>query len=269
VLEFMIWDLESCSGPIVPPCTKLSCQDQHIQCGPAGDGCGGSLDCGPCTAPQTCGGGGVSFVCGSPPDSGTCQPQTCPQQGKNCGPAGDGCGNLIQSCGTCNPPEVCGGGGVPGVCAIPDAGPCVPQTCQQQGFNCGPAGDGCGNLIPNGCGNCTPPQTCGGGGTPGVCASPTCSPKTCQAQSIQCGPAGDGCGNQIDCGPCPPGQACGVGGVPGQCAPFCVPKTCKQLGFNCGPAGDGCGSLIQCGSCNLPQTCGGGGLPGICGGGTQ
>jgi hypothetical protein len=36
------------------------------------------------------------------------------------------------------------------------------------GFNCGPAGDGCGNLIPS-CGTCTPPDTCGGGGKAGVC----------------------------------------------------------------------------------------------------
>jgi hypothetical protein len=270
VLEFMIWDLESCSGPIVPPCNKRSCQDQNIQCGPAGDGCGGALDCGPCTAPQTCGGGGTPFVCGAPPDGGPCQPQTCGSQHIQCGPAGDGCGNLIAGgCGNCAPPQVCGGGGVAGQCAIPDAGPCVPKTCQELGLNCGPAGDGCGNLIPNGCGTCTPPQTCGGGGVPGVCGAPTCTPKTCHDQSIQCGPAGDGCGNSLDCGPCPPGQACGAGGVPGQCAPFCVPKTCKELGFNCGPAGDGCGNLIQCGSCTLPQTCGGGGLPGICGGGTQ
>src|ERR1700683_3945495 len=34
------------------------CAQQGVTCGPAGDGCGGALQCGPCTAPETCGGGG-------------------------------------------------------------------------------------------------------------------------------------------------------------------------------------------------------------------
>src|SRR5262249_48331805 len=33
-------------------------------CGSIADGCGGTLNCGSCTAPQTCGGGGVANVCG-------------------------------------------------------------------------------------------------------------------------------------------------------------------------------------------------------------
>ncbi len=270
VLEFMIWDLESCSGPPLPQCTPRTCQQQNVGCGPAGDGCGGTLDCGSCPSGQTCGGGGTPFVCGAPPDGGTCRAQSCPQAHITCGPAGDGCGNLIPGgCGTCPTGQACGAGGVPGQCAPPDAGTCAPQTCTQQGVNCGPAGDGCGNLIAGGCGTCPAGQTCGGGGVPGKCGGPTCTPQSCQAQKIACGPAGDGCGTSLDCGPCPAGQTCGGGGVPGQCSGTCVPKTCKQLGFNCGPAGDGCGGLIQCGSCTLPQTCGGGGLAGICGGGTQ
>jgi hypothetical protein len=54
-------------------------------------------------------------------------------------------------------------GGMVGQC-----GPsCVPRTCQQQNIACGPAGDGCGNLLD--CGTCTSPDTCGGGGVPGQC----------------------------------------------------------------------------------------------------
>jgi hypothetical protein len=44
-----------------PCCAPTSCAEQHIDCGPAGDGCGGILQCGqstPCTPPRTCGGGG-------------------------------------------------------------------------------------------------------------------------------------------------------------------------------------------------------------------
>jgi hypothetical protein len=92
---------------------------------------------------------------------------TCAQQGIACGAARDGCGDLIQ-CGSCPSGQSCGGGGVPGQCGAPDGGGgCVPLTCQQQNINCGPAGDGCGNLIQ--CGTCVSPQTCGGGGTPGQC----------------------------------------------------------------------------------------------------
>ena len=35
-------------------------------------------------------------------------------------------------------------------------------TCADQGYNCGPAGDGCGNIIM--CGDCPAGQICGGGG---------------------------------------------------------------------------------------------------------
>jgi hypothetical protein len=41
-----------------------TCASQHIQCCPAGDGCGNELMWGSCVAPLTCGGGGVSGVCG-------------------------------------------------------------------------------------------------------------------------------------------------------------------------------------------------------------
>src|SRR5277367_2446039 len=43
-------------------------------------------------------------------------------------------------------------------------GECVPKTCTELDANCGPGGDGCGNLLQ--CGNCQAPQTCGGGGKP-------------------------------------------------------------------------------------------------------
>jgi hypothetical protein len=115
ILEYMIWDLSSCVPPPPPPvCKPLTCPQLGIGCGPAGDGCGKSIDCGPCTPPQTCGGGGVPGQCGIL-DAGVCKPITCQQQHVGCGPAGDGCGNALD-CGPCTPPETCGGGGVPGQC---------------------------------------------------------------------------------------------------------------------------------------------------------
>jgi hypothetical protein len=140
---------------------------------------------------------------------------------------------------------------------------CTAETCAQQGFNCGPAGDGCGNELQ--CGTCPAGQTCGGGGQPGVCGGMPCVPETCTSEGIQCGPTGDGCGNVLQCGNCPNGQTCGGGGVPGKCGkPTCTPETCASQGIQCGPAGDGCGGVLQCGSCPPNQTCGGGG-PGKCG----
>jgi hypothetical protein len=266
LLEFMLFDLTSCVSP--PTCTPRTCAQQGITCGPAGDGCGGQLDCGSCASPLTCGGGGVPGQCGYP-DAAACVPKTCGAQNVTCGPAGDGCGNLLQ-CGTCTPPQTCGGGGVPGQCGYPDAASCKPLTCAQQNIGCGPAGDGCGNHID--CGTCSPPAICGGGGAPSQCGYPdagACVPETCAQQTIACGPAGDGCGGQIDCGTCTVGQTCGGGGVPGQCGTpdggACAPESCAQQNIGCGPAGDGCGNLVQCGNCPPGQTCGGGGVPGQCG----
>jgi hypothetical protein len=154
-----------CGQPDAGSCKPFTCAQLNVACGPAGDGCGNQLNCGSCMPPATCGGGGVASQCGYP-DASSCSPLTCAQQSINCGPAGDGCGNQID-CGSCTAPETCGGGGVPGVCGVIDSGNCPAQTCAQQNIQCGPAGDGCGNLIQ--CGNCAPPQTCGGGGVAGQC----------------------------------------------------------------------------------------------------
>jgi hypothetical protein len=97
---------------------------------------------------------------------------------------------------------------------------CTPLTCASfPRGTCGPQGNGCGGLTVD-CGDCTPPQTCGGGGVPGQCGAPdagACQPQTCAQQNVFCGNTGDGCGNVIQCGMCTPPQTCGGGGVPGQC----------------------------------------------------
>jgi hypothetical protein len=94
-------------------------------------------------------------------------------------------------------------------------GTCKPLTCMQQGFKCGPAGDGCGGELM--CGTCVAPETCGGGGTPSQCGSSACTPLTCASLHINCGPAGNGCGGEIQCGDCVSPQTCGGGGTPGIC----------------------------------------------------
>jgi hypothetical protein len=190
-----------------------------------------------------------------------------------------------------------------------DLGACVSlqtcknsQTCAQQNLQCGPAGDGCGNLLQ--CGSCAmgqlcvkgqctdacTPQTCGqqgftcGGQSDGCsgaltcgpcpsnqvcrggnCVPGDCAPKTCADQGFICGPQGDTCGNLIQCGTCPANAEC----IKGQCVtPMCTPKTCSDLGYDCGLASDGCNGTVDCGSCTPPTICGGGGAnakPNVCG----
>ena len=60
-------------------CAPITCAALGKNCGTISDGCGHTLTCGSCTAPQTCSGGGVANVCGP------ITPTTCTAQGKNCG----------------------------------------------------------------------------------------------------------------------------------------------------------------------------------------
>ena len=64
LLELMVFNLGSCAAPDAPACTPKPCADLGAACGLAGDGCGGTLSCGTCAPPLTCGGGGTSNVCG-------------------------------------------------------------------------------------------------------------------------------------------------------------------------------------------------------------
>ena len=94
--------------------------------------------------------------CVSPP---ICTPLTCAAfPAGTCGQQGDGCGGLTPDCGTCTPPQTCGGGGAQGHCGAADAGTCPPKSCAQQGVECGVASDGCGNVLT--CPACPIGQTC-------------------------------------------------------------------------------------------------------------
>jgi hypothetical protein len=92
-----------------------------------------------------------------------CEPQDCVDVGATCGQVADGCGGLI-SCGDCEEPDTCGGGGVPYECGNDG---CIGTTCEAQEAECGYIPDGCGGSL--NCGECTPPDTCGGSGVPNVC----------------------------------------------------------------------------------------------------
>ena len=103
------------------------------------------------------------------------RPESCTEQGYDCGKANDGCGNVLD-CGTttCPGAEYCGGGGFNkcggNFVTAPDGrATCTPATCASRGYNCGSAGDGCGGTI-GPCGTCTAPLVCGAGKA-NVCGS--------------------------------------------------------------------------------------------------
>lgn len=54
VLLYMLFDLGACVGDPPPPpeCKPTTCEALNARCGLAPDGCGGVLDCGPCTRPD-------------------------------------------------------------------------------------------------------------------------------------------------------------------------------------------------------------------------
>ncbi len=79
-------------------CRPADCSALGRQCGEADDGCGGTVSCGGCAAPLSC---GESGRC-------SCQPTTCAAKGATCGELPDGCGGVLE-CGGCSQGEVCGG----------------------------------------------------------------------------------------------------------------------------------------------------------------
>jgi Lamin Tail Domain len=224
-------------------CTPLTACPSPLDCGDLDDNCGGTINCGTCTSPETCGGEGTDNVCGQ----GACVPTTCADEGANCGTISDGCGVTL-NCGTCTAPQTCAGGGTANVCG------CTPTTCADESAECGTIDDGCGGTLD--CGGCTTPQTCGGGGTDNVCG---CTATTCAAEGAECDSISNGCGGTLDCGTCPGTETC-TANVCG-----CTPTTCANESANCGSISDGCGGSLDCGTCTLPETCAGGGQVNICG----
>lgn len=89
--------------PAQAACTPTSCAFQGKNCGTIADGCGGTLECGTCAAPETCGGAGPPNVCGTP--SATCAEVPVPVE-----PVNSGCRQPF-------PPPA----GVP--CNVPETGP--------------------------------------------------------------------------------------------------------------------------------------------------
>jgi hypothetical protein len=80
--------------------------------------------------------------------------------------------------------------------SLPEAAPCYPQDCAEQGAVCGAIPDGCGGTYE--CGPCL------SAGTPNchvtTCETAPCTPSSC---GDRCGSQSDGCGNVLTCAACP------------------------------------------------------------------
>ena len=129
-------------------------------------------------------------------------PSSCEDLNANCGFVSDlRCGSLIE-CGDCPDGQICGGDGPSrcgvgmsgegGSCSGADCMSCVPKTCDDIDYTCGPAGDTCGGKLDCGPNTCAVPGwTCGGGGKPGTCGCtgacediPDCSDKPIKTTSL-------------------------------------------------------------------------------------
>jgi hypothetical protein len=102
-------------------CTPRTCAQLGFNCGAADDGCGGQLTCGTCTAPSTCGGGGVTNVCGS---------LAC-SSNADC-PAGQMCAAMQGVCvAACTAPDI--------LCGLQCVNPSSdPANCGECGISCSP-----------------------------------------------------------------------------------------------------------------------------------
>lgn len=218
----------SCSHECLTTCPSRAwtCDSQGIHCGPAGTGCGGTVDCGGCpTMGDTCGGGGVPGTCGH---GGTCRRLTCSDLGVTCGSYGDGCGGTID-CGGCTLPDTCGGGGINGQCGRPV---CSHMTCM--------------DMCPSGTTFCD-----------GVCFDLSNDASNCGGCGISCGYGGTCSGGSCHCGGATPDangadaghDVCSPGGCTYCPGPGCV-NTASDLS-NCGACGMACprGQFCAMGAC--------------------
>ncbi len=218
-----------CSGACVdgaPPgskpfgicCTPTTCAAHNAECGTIPNGtCPQSLDCGSCTRPNTCGGGGTANVCG-------CTPTTCAAQGKNCGTISDGCTGTLD-CGTCTGSDTCGGGGTANVCG------CTSRTCADVGASGGTISDGCGGTL-----DCAASCTDDGGcASTEFCLNGRCAPKSAfQRPCVGMNECRSGCccGSTAIHEPgdfCDPRSLLNTFGSPGVCTTVAICESYGQL----------------------------------------
>jgi len=293
--DFKTCTTEVCAGGMI----DTTLMPVGTDCGanpPSNLACDDVGNCIGCTVPIDCGGDGecitytcdANMVCGfTAPPAGT--PTVGGQTAGNCIEVQcDGTGATQNATDTGDPP---GDAGVcfTGVCngATPAQNPKASETACGGGNVCNASG-GCVDCFTNA--QCTPPDTCGGGGPAEQCgcsAVDPCNGNNCGAlvdtcnvtQACTCAAGGDVCVANACCTPESDAVACANGGVVcggsvvnncgqtvnctcsgvdvcfmGAC---CTPDAdaCNTLNWECGNPPDGCGGTVAvaCGSCSMGQ----------------
>lgn len=219
------------AGTCQSECTPTTCAAQGKNCGTSPDGCGGTLDCGGCDAPQTCGGGGVANVCGGDVQCGGCdaaQCQTCVDG--QCVAACDGSEGCCD--GTCTllfTTSNCGACGRVCTTTVANATPaCINGACT---YFCNPPDFiDCGGVCvdwrndPDNCGVCG--NACKSINGTAACTNGTCQ-LACDPGFMNCdGNPATGCETNIATNP----DHCGYCYQPCGGAQGCVGGTCTRLG---------------------------------------
>lgn len=93
------WCCSNCFEILEGECVPETCPSLGYVCGRWSDSCGGTLNCGNCTTPDTCSQGQCR-----------CTPNSCRDLGYECGTWSDGCNDTV-SCGSCPGDQVCNGQG--------------------------------------------------------------------------------------------------------------------------------------------------------------
>jgi hypothetical protein len=129
--------------------------------------------------------------------------------------------------------------------------PCVPKGCDEQGFECGTAEDGCGNPLDcTGVKECRYPEICGPEHRC-VCIPQTCEDLASSGGARACGSLPDGCGGDLDCGGCDGFDGDRWTCSTGICECPAASKETACAAKTCGTATDGCGAAAyDCGSCS-------------------
>jgi hypothetical protein len=192
-------------------CTADSCAggDAINTPEPAGTPCSAGAcnamgQCAGCNAPEDC--GGQDTFC----SQRTCINEICGVDNQPAGtplPAGDqivgDC--ILRICDAAGGETLTGDGSDT---PVPDGNPCTDELCindmpvydpDPPGTNCGGGNvcDDVGNCVD--CvddGDCSAPETCGGGGTPNECG---CTPLDCGDLGATCGTLSNGCGGTVNC----------------------------------------------------------------------
>ncbi len=141
----------------VPETDATACKNKGVECGSTTNRCGGTVNCGGCAAPLSCGGGGAPGKCGCTDEAAT---TTCTKYGARCGSFLNNCNRYV-NCETAAYGTCAAQTGKSGAYCAGNACACTPAdpnaVCPSYG--CANPDDGCGGYV-----DCYNYYCCGCGG---------------------------------------------------------------------------------------------------------